>query len=86
MLLSCSCAIVCVYVCLCACVPPQVILFGFSTSDRLSGVALQLLAYEKFLMEHPSYPKNVRTRLCDLFCVIVCGGRVRGRVCVCAPA
>lgn len=43
--------------------PNKVILFGLGDSDRLAGIALQLLAYEKFLEEHSSYPKSV-WRLC----------------------
>lgn len=37
----------------------KVIMFGLSDSDRLSGIALKLLAYEAFLERHSSYPSSV---------------------------
>jgi trehalose 6-phosphate synthase/phosphatase len=47
----------------------KVILFGLGDSDRLSGIALQLLAFEKFLEEHSSYPKSVRwLDVASVFC------------------
>ena len=43
--------------------PRKVMMLAFSDSDRLSGVALRLLAYEKFLEEHPPYRGAVSQRL-----------------------
>ena len=37
----------------------QIMIIDFSDADQLSGISLKLLAYEKFLQEHESYPRDV---------------------------